>query len=171
MILIPSIMQECNRCNQCNKHVNDLNHNKNNHIAEIVPSLFIGSYAMVNSSELEYNKITDVINTAYEVYYNLDKKYSYFLLPLKDSPNQHLIEYLDEICEYIHMLINNSCKVLVHCYMGISNSSSIIIAYLIKYHNMDCDQALLYVRNKRYVNPNDRFISDLKEYHKKISRQ
>lgn len=154
-------------CDYCSRKTDNLIiHKMNNHIAEILTSLYLGSYGMSQGDDMEYFGITDVINTAFEISCPKNSKYNYFHLQLKDTESQHLLEYLDNICDYIHMLINNKCKVLVHCYMGISRSPSIIIAYLIKYNNMDYDTAYKHVSNKRHININSWFISELKEFEK-----
>lgn len=159
------------KCKCCSKKIeyNLLdNHFARNHLAEIVPSLYLGSYGMVsNIAELKYAQITNIINTAREISNTMESTYMYYNLPLTDSENQHLIEHLDTICDYIKMLVTNKCKVVVHCYMGISRSASIIIAYLIKHNNMSYDQAFKYVLDRRYICPNQRFEDELREFETK----
>lgn len=49
-------------------------------------------------------------------------------------------------------------NVLVHCQMGMSRSSSLVIAFLIKEYGMDYHKAKIFTKNKRkIVCPNDGF--------------
>ena len=160
------------KCKCCSKQLTPStinSHYMNNHMAEIVPCLYLGSYGMVNKHELAFFKITDIINTAVEVCYDL-KGYNCYKLHLHDTVQQHLIEYLDSICDHIHTLRNAKCRVMVHCFMGISRSASIVIAYLIKYYNMTYDEAYKYVNERRHVLPNTRFEKELREYSDKINK-
>ena len=61
--------------------------------------------------------------------------------------------------------------VFVHCFMGSSRSATIIIAYLMKYHNYKLDDALVYVKEKReVVNLNKDFFKQLGEFDKTINK-
>ena len=58
----------------------------------------------------------------------------------------------------------------VHCFMGISRSSTIVMAYLIATTKMTPHEALATVRSKRtIVRPNRGFMSQLQEYYLKCS--
>eukprot|EP01084_Bolivina_argentea_P106568 190672_1 len=57
---------------------------------------------------------------------------------------------------------NNNC-VLVHCFAGISRSSTIIIAYLMKSKKMSFEKAFEFTKQKRsIVSPNEGFVKQLK---------
>lgn len=47
--------------------------------------------------------------------------------------------------------MKNNKIVLVHCMAGASRSASVIIYYLIKYHNFSFDHALTHVKEKRPI--------------------
>ena len=75
------------------------------------------------------------------------------------SMQKHLINAAKFIDEEIN---KNNC-VFVHCWAGISRSSTMIIAYLIKYKQFIFRDALQYVRDKRSkIYPNASFVSELK---------
>lgn len=55
--------------------------------------------------------------------------------------------------------------VLVHCKMGISRSSSTVIAYVMKQQRWPLDVALAYVRDRRpVIKPNEGFMKQLMTY-------
>jgi len=51
--------------------------------------------------------------------------------------------------------------VLVHCEAGMSRSPTIVISYLVRYHNMSLSQAFVYVRARRGIAPNYGFALQL----------
>ena len=82
-----------------------------------------------------------------------------------DSETQDIKQYFDQSGKFIDDAIKNGGRVMVHCHAGISRSSSIILAYLIKYKNMSFDEALATAQKKREkINPNPGFVKQLKEY-------
>ena len=60
-------------------------------------------------------------------------------------------------------------KTLVHCAMGISRSSTLVVAYFINRFNIDVDAAIAYIRSKRpIIDPG--FANELKAYQKHLRR-
>ena len=56
---------------------------------------------------------------------------------------------------------------LVHCKLGVSRSTTFVIAYLIKYANLTTDEAFAFVKSKRSsIKPNDGFMRQLYMYEK-----
>jgi protein-tyrosine phosphatase len=54
---------------------------------------------------------------------------------------------------------------IVHCEMGVSRSSSIVLAYLMKYHRMSLEDAFAFLRQRRpFVKPNAGFWRQLQKY-------
>jgi protein-tyrosine phosphatase len=146
-------------------------HYKRNHMAPVTDSLYLGCFSIAsNKHELDYFKITDIINTARELKNVFPKDYNYYNLQLDDTIYQNLFLHLDTISDYINMLIINGCKVYVHCFAGVSRSTSIIIAYLIKYKHMTYDDALNHISKLRFVKPNSRFAQDLKIFSDKYEK-
>ncbi|XP_055381751.1 dual specificity protein phosphatase MPK-4 [Condylostylus longicornis] len=81
---------------------------------------------------------------------------------VSDMPREDLLHYLEECINYITDSLKNG-KVLVHCYFGVSRSSAIVIAYIMKKYNLDYGPAYEMVLKKRkYVQPNVGFIFQLK---------
>ena len=88
-----------------------------------------------------------------------------------DSPDQLLP--LDEAADAIFWATQKG-PVYVHCHAGISRSPSLVIAYIMKYHQPPCGRsmaaALEFVRSKRgCVDPNPGFVIQLKDYERKLN--
>lgn len=113
------------------------------------------------------NKFTGVV-TIFQDPVEYPSKLSHLHIPLYDSSDQNLNEYFDDAIEFIDKHIKNG-NVLVHCYAGISRSSTIVLAYLVKKCNMKLKQAFLLVKERRYIiDPNPGFVQQLKEFEDKV---
>ena len=74
---------------------------------------------------------------------------------LSDDYNCNISLYFDEIGE----IINKGGIVLVNCAAGISRSSTIVIAYIMKYYKLDLKRTFGFVKKKRtQICPNKRFM-------------
>jgi protein-tyrosine phosphatase len=139
-------------------------------MSEIVDNLFLGDIDDVQSLNfISDNNIQLIINAAEEVsvpdYATVNKVIN---LIWKDSLKQEIpFNLLDELIENINEYLYEGKGVLVNCYAGISRSTTIVIAYMMKMFNMNFKKAYWYVIEKRVdVMPNDNFIRILKRYEK-----
>ncbi len=137
-------------------------------MSEIIKNkLYLGDlFDANNKEEIKNNNITSIICVAEGLKINNEssqvKVYKY---ELQDDYECNISLYFDEIGS----IINKETTVLVNCAAGISRSSTVVIAYLIKYFNVNLKIAFLYVRNKRSnICPNKKFMEYLLEYEKKI---
>ena len=76
-------------------------------------------------------------------------------LPVNDSPDEcdkllSLI-YETQVLEHIHASLQANEPVLVHCFMGIQRSASLVACYLIKYYNMSPSESIIYIKTKRPI--------------------
>ena len=139
-------------------------------MTEILPRLYLGSYNDAKNAQwLAEKNIKIVINMALEL---KDMQYplgiTYLKVPIDDHPSVKIEPHLDPVASYIrHCMTDEKHRhsndgILVHCMMGISRSSSIVIYYIMKYHGLSFDMAYKYTKEKRpQVNPNVGFMSAL----------
>ena len=91
---------------------------------------------------------------------------------LPDSPEENLIRVLDpiitEVCnkaEELRFHHGRNAKILFHCFAGISRSTSLAIAYLMKTTHKSVGSIYQMVKNRRpIVDPNPGFVRALFEY-------
>lgn len=155
-------------------------YNINNDIVEVFPHLYISNWHTSNNIQVlkKYNikalitvetrPKTEQIIDEYKNN-NIDFKYLYAF----DLPYFSLDIYFDVSYDFIDKHIKKGDNVLVHCYAGISRSSSIILNYIIRklYEHNDTKDlcpcnvlqyALNIIRYKRnIINPNSGFINQL----------
>jgi hypothetical protein len=92
----------------------------------------------------------------------------YCQVPVNDEPAADIGIYLEGATTFLHAMLLQS-SVLVHCEQGMSRSTTIVMAYLMRYHNMTRDQAYVHCKTKRpMVNPNEGFWRQLEDYETKL---
>ena len=50
-------------------------------------------------------------------------------IPVEDSELENLLIHLPEACRFIHNALEQGGRVLIHCVMGISRSTTVLAAY------------------------------------------
>ena len=162
-------MKECPLCHKTMESYRFTFH-YNTHPSQILPGVFLGSYR--NASDKEEIKLLNikyVLNCAIECYSHYPKEIHYKHLKLCDHPSFNIMNYLDQAAAFIEEAKNANCNILIHCQLGISRSTSCLIAFFIKNMNYSTLTALQFIKKKRrIVMPNYGFIEQLMRYEKKI---
>ncbi|KAI7980499.1 Dual specificity protein phosphatase 12 [Camellia lanceoleosa] len=93
-----------------------------------------------------------------------DLKLVRMAVPLRDTENENLLDYLDVCLDFIDKSrIEGS--VLVHCFAGVSRSAAIITAYLMRTELLSKEDALESLQKScEFVCPNDGFLEQLKMF-------
>ena len=138
---------------------------------EIIPNLILTNYSSVQKLLSSPNpKITHILTVAEGLSFAkeaLSLHIQYKLIPAEDFEDFNLLEYFDEMTDFIHECLMNQGSIIVHCLMGISRSATAVIAYLIKYKGFTMEEGLKLVKEKRDVaRPNKGFLDQLKQYEK-----
>jgi dual specificity phosphatase 12 len=83
-----------------------------------------------------------------------------------DSPEVNLAKFFNETNKFIDEAVseNPDAKILIHCFAGISRSSTVLSANLISRQGMTCEQAIAKIRETRHqANPNSGIFLGVKE--------
>lgn len=117
--------------------------------------------------------VTGIVNCTY-VFPNVYEQdgIEYCRVSIEDDPGANILVWLDGAAQFINRHISRGGSVLVHCQKGVSRSSSVVIAYLIKYKSLTAHQAYGYIRERRpQVRPNKGFWQQLKIFEARIKKQ
>lgn len=80
--------------------------------------------------------------------------------------------YFDQAAQFIEEARQSNGAVLVHCVCGISRSTTLCCAYLMKHHSMTIEQALVQLRSRRHIiQPNNGFLRQLALYDERLHRE
>jgi atypical dual specificity phosphatase len=133
----------------------------------IIDNIYLGDWDdSIAFDKLKHNNVKGVLTLNY---YNKHTPHernqyeacgiAYKYVTINDAVTENITPHINGCLSFIKECDGN---VLVHCTAGISRSASIVIAYLIKEHNMSYQQALAYVKSRRpIVKPNDAFEDQL----------
>ena len=131
---------------------------------EIVKNkLYLGDMFDANDADMIKNKnISCIICVAERLkIININPSVKVYNYELSDDYNCNISLYFDEIGE----IIRKENSVLVNCAAGVSRSATIVLAYIMKYYNLDLKTAFLLVRKRRErICPNKKFMGCLLDY-------
>lgn len=98
-------------------------------------------------------------------------QFSWKKIEALDHPEANLTSKMDEAAHFIKEGVESG-GILVHCYAGISRSTTMIIAYLMKEFETTVHEALFEIRKSRpFANPNYGFMNQLHEYTKILAQR
>ena len=105
----------------------------------------------------------------------------YCTVAVNDEDSADIYTYLWGATSFIHAVLSsssvsgdicndNSNSVLVHCQMGVSRSSTVVLAYLIRFQNMTRESAFEHVRSRRpKIRPNRGFWIQLERFESEVN--
>ncbi|NXB47506.1 DUS27 phosphatase, partial [Leucopsar rothschildi] len=136
--------------------------------------LFCRSIA-VNKSRLKRLGITHVLNAAHGTgvytgpsFYN-GLNIQYLGIEVDDFPDVDISKHFRPAAEFLdEALLTYRGRILVSSEMGISRSAVLVAAYLMIYHHMTILEALMTLRKKRAIYPNDGFLKQLRELNEQL---
>jgi len=114
---------------------------------------------------LETLGITHIVNCTDDLINHFEKDgVKYLGVPVKDDPSGDIYLHFEPTSFFIEEARLNNGKVFVHCNVGMSRSSTIVVAYLMKCKRMNLIDALRYTKLRRPMSsPNSGFMRQLLE--------
>lgn len=108
--------------------------------------------------------ITHIVNIS-EHKNAFPNKIKYLKLQLEDMVTTNLSQHFEKTSSFIEDALSNNGHVLVHCNLGISRSSTITLAYLMKCKQWKLDHAFKILKARRTCSsPNSGFLRQLSEW-------
>lgn len=138
-------------------------------INEITPNLYLTSVYGATKENISRRGITLLVNAAQELPKQEISGVESIKLFLDDSTSASISQYFDRIADKINEHASQGGRSLVHCVLGVSRSTTLCLAYLMKYKSMSLKSAFDYVSARRpCVRPNSGFWRQLAEYEKTL---
>ncbi|KAH7463221.1 hypothetical protein PRIC1_001916 [Phytophthora ramorum] len=149
--------------------------------SQILEHVFLGSRAHARDKEqLQRLRITHILNVTppkkmdpvagVPNFFEKDKAFTYRRCPIFDNKAEDISGMLEGCIAFIDQAKYYG-RILVHCNKGVSRSSSMVVAYLMKLRSMSFEQALAFVVERRAIaNPNESFRRQLEEYERRLKR-
>lgn len=133
-------------------------------MSEITDQIYVGSYGDASSDQfLSERRITHVITCADEFPSSIIR--SGYRIPIVDDvADKNTKKYFLEAASVLDRWIKEGNKIMVHCFAGMSRSTSVVITYFIVYKGWSFELAHTHLKQRRYqtkINPG--FIPILKE--------
>ncbi|XP_069011543.1 dual specificity protein phosphatase 13B-like [Embiotoca jacksoni] len=150
------------------------------HLDEVQPRIYIGDmYAAKDKRTLQAHHITHVLNAADGKFsvntgpgFYRDTKITYHGVEAFDMPSFNLSPFFYPAANFIkNALSSPTGKVFVHCAMGLSRSSTLVLAYLMIHENLALADAVKAVGANRNICPNSGFLEQLRELDESLSRR
>lgn len=105
-----------------------------------------------------------VVGSGLEIFHPNDFVYKH--VEVDDFYSENISVYFDQTYEFIEKSKGN---VFVHCAAGISRSTTIVIAYLMRKESKGFEEVMNYVKERRTsANPNYGFVKQLLQFEEKI---
>jgi predicted protein tyrosine phosphatase len=140
---------------------------------QILDQLWLGD--MVGASNkflLKKNGITHILTVAMGLMPKFPTQFTYKLISILDCPSANLKVHFQPCIKFLKDSIQSGGTVLVHCFAGVSRSTTIVIAYLMQEFGMTMAEALKHVKKQRYfINPNDGFRRQLQQFQRELLKQ
>jgi len=139
---------------------------------EVFENIFVGNKAAAEDTQFLLRKgITHVLNLA------SDTTLKFFVVPdkeelqrngiqlkemkLRDKSDENIALKFRESGFWTRRSLNSGGKVMINCWQGASRSATVVLAYLIQHQQMSLDEALVLVKKKRDIRPNNGFLTQL----------
>jgi atypical dual specificity phosphatase len=142
---------------------------------EIVSRLYIADlYTATNPTHLRQLRATHIVSVMPgEIDLPSWNPSCHLQLSVEDMPFFEVVPYLQRAVVWITRALAShpEARVVVHCFQGISRSSTVVAAYLIASRGLSVKEALAYLKSRRPIaDPNFGFVAQLQEFADTLKR-
>ncbi|CAM9185879.1 unnamed protein product [Ectocarpus sp. 4 AP-2014] len=150
--------------------------------SRVLDHLFIGSRVHAKNrgllKELGINRVLNVTpartmdpTNGVPNFFEKDRSMTYKRVAVFDNRGEDLLQHLESCISFIEQGSFYG-KVLVHCNKGVSRSSTVVAAYLMRTRGLSKPTALTYLRSRRsIVNPHEGFLAQLDTFESKLTAE
>ncbi|KAK7689540.1 hypothetical protein QCA50_007332 [Cerrena zonata] len=134
---------------------------------EIITNLWLGNISSaLDTNTLKEKNIHSIVSVLRENM-SIDHTFLHHRIPIQDVPETDILSHFIPAITFIDKELSKGQGVLVHCFAGISRSTTIVAAYLMYSQGLDVKESLKLIRQSRsFVEPNHAFMSQLEIFHK-----
>ena len=138
--------------------------------SHIIENIYISGFRpTLDYSFLISNNFTHIINCAggsktfFPLYF---KEFKYYEIELRDDGNINITDTIVKFISFLKQVTQDKKnKILIHCSEGISRAPALVCAYLMWKFNMNSEDAINFVKEKRHcVDINFGFLFQLKNF-------
>lgn len=141
-------------------------------VAKINDHLYLSAASAITPEKVRLNQINLIINCTIELPNVSIPKVETVKVSVDDTPTSNIGRHFDRCSDLIKKNKEVGGRTLVHCMAGVSRSSSICIAYLMKHEGMKLKDAYNLVKSRRpIIRPNPGFFRQLIDYEKQLFGQ
>ncbi|CAB1111234.1 unnamed protein product [Ectocarpus sp. CCAP 1310/34] len=150
--------------------------------SRVLDHLYIGSRVHAKNrgllKELGINRVLNVTpartmdpTNGVPNFFEKDRAMTYKRVAVFDNRGEDLLQHLESCISFIEQGSFYG-KVLVHCNKGVSRSSTVVAAYLMRTRGLSKTTALTYLRSRRsIVNPHEGFLAQLDTFEAKLTAE
>jgi len=137
----------------------------------ILDGLYLGSHeAALNQKELRIREISHILTVGRDLSQPFTEEINYKLIEAWDDPDQNMFQHFEDCIQFINEG-RDAGGVLIHCAAGISRSSTIVLAYIMREEGLSFKDAFALVFSRHFICPNEGFIKQLIQWEKLLIEQ
>lgn len=139
-------------------------------MSKIRENIYLGNWKDAQNLEgLRQRNISHILRSAFELNNVYPNEFTYKVISADDVPSYNMAPFFDEAADWINYAVHNGTGVFIHCHMGISRSTTLLLTYMMKYEGLGLPEALRHVKSRRPIaNPNSGFMKQLKVYERTL---